>query len=192
MAKSNIKENRKAEAEKRRKRKTLFIICGVVACCALVLVLVIVAQPKTLRIARAEGEALIVNETDIKGGLNHVSYDGPQDLLFWRDAQGVVQTAYDACEECYASGNAHYSLRGDELTCDYCQTKIPVSTLGAHSWGGCQPVAIPVDFRSDAEGTIVIPSDVLDLAEDVFAQWDAGNYEVSLADHAHTHEEESH
>lgn len=190
MAKSNEKEARKQEAEKRRKRKNLLIICGVAACCVLAVVLVIVLQPKTVSVVRGANADLIVQDADIKSGLNHIDYGGPQQLLFWRNAQGVVMTAYDTCEECFATGNVRYSLSNNELTCSSCQTKVAVSTLGAHSWGGCQPVAIPIDFRNDTDTEIVIPSDVLDHAEEVFAQWTLGNYESSLSAYAHEHADE--
>lgn len=181
MAKSTINEARQKEAEKRKRQKRNKIIGGVISCCVLIAVLVIVLQPRPLGFTRNANADVLVKASDVKNGLNFLDYGGPEQIILWRDDDGSIHTALDTCAECYGGGDVHYGLSGTNLVCSICQSSQPVTVLRNASWGGCQPVAIPASYRADTDAEIVIPADVLAFAEDVFAHWDAADYSVSLA-----------
>jgi uncharacterized membrane protein len=67
---------------------------------------------------------------------------------------GDVVAVLDACEICPPRG---YVQRGEHVICKYCNTPIPVSTLGQP--GGCNP--IPVTYRVENDTLFLSRSDII-------------------------------
>lgn len=67
---------------------------------------------------------------------------------------GEIRACLDACEICPPDG---YGQKGDALVCKYCNTPIPVSSLG--SPGGCNP--IPVQSELDGDYLVINTKDLV-------------------------------
>ena len=134
----------------------------------------------SIKVAKNSDGSLAVPVSELGPGLNYIDYGYERSILALTDAEGVVRTAYNTCLECYLSGNAHYTLSNSQLTCRACGNSYSVDGLGTPSWGGCQPVSIPPEYREDNEDEIVFPSKLLAFAEDMFSQWNNGEFDTSL------------
>ena len=71
------------------------------------------------------------------------------------------------------------------MTCGACGNTYPVSDLGINSWGGCQPVSIPPEYRSDNENEIVFSNRLLTFAEEMFSEWDNLEFDLSMENYKH-------
>lgn len=189
-------EQERLEQQKKKRRKQIIIGTSVLVCIiALIAVWIITARPasvSTISIAPDSNGDLRVAVDSLQDHLNYIDYGGAEELIFWKDGDGVIRTAFDTCEECYSGGNVHFTLSGDTLTCSLCGTTQSVSILGTDGWGGCKPVSITTDMRNDAGTEVVIPAAILAYAADMFSHWDASDFSVSFADYgtdgAHIHE----
>ncbi len=175
-------------AQEKKKRRKQIIIGGSLSVCviALIAVFVMVSKPAPAStissIPDSNGDLRVVVDS-LQNGINYVDFGGNEEIIFFKDDDGVIKTAFDTCEECYAEGNVHFTLNEDTLTCNVCGTTQSVSILGTESWGGCQPLSITSDMRSDTDIEAVIPAAVLSYAEDMFSHWDTSDFSISLADY---------
>ena len=183
MGKARKMEREQAERQKKRKQQKNLILISASACILVALFawLLISQQVTTGTISispNANGD-LHVPKNRLQNNLTYVDYGGTEELIFWNDGN-AVRTAFDTCEECYSGGDIHFTLNNSTLTCSLCRTTLPVSTLGTAQWGGCQPVSIIPEIRSDTGAEIVIPAEVLAYARRMFSRWDASDFSISL------------
>lgn len=180
---SKKKKKSAAEIEEQRKKSIRKTVIAVAAVMIAVTVIIIVTsfQERDQRLAsvNADGD-LVIPMSKVREDFHFFEYGGPQELLVWREAEGVYHTAFNTCEECYASGQARYIYQDGTLTCQACGNSMSVTGMGNDAWGGCQPVAIPEEYRNDSDTEIVIPGAVLQYSEDMFAMWDSGNFTTTL------------
>ena len=181
------KRRERLENEKKRKNRQRTIIALVsTATVCIIVALVMFAhsgpdQTATISMNKNEDGSLTVPLSALSANLNYIDYGYEQKLLTMIDTNGIVRTAYNTCVECYALGNTQYTLNGNtSLLCSACGNSFPLSTLGTSSWGGCQPVSIPPEYRQDNEYEITFPHELLSFAEEMFAQWSDQNYDLSL------------
>ena len=66
------------------------------------------------------------------------------------------------------------------LTCSICGNQLSVSSVADASWGGCQPIAIPAEYRDDTETELVFSGDLLKYSEDMFDTWENGDFSTTL------------
>lgn len=131
-----------------------------------------------------ENGALIVPTADLTENFQEVDYGGAHSLIFWRDEDGTIYTAFNACQECYAQGNARYTYQDGTLRCQACGNQIDVQAMRTATWGGCQPLAIPVSYRADTETEIIFPAKLLTYSDMMFQAWDGGDFSSTLENYA--------
>ena len=173
--------------KKRKNRRMALVATGIVVAVSVILALVLFAgndkgSSETISLAKNSDGSLTVPKSALGNGMTTIDYGYEQSILVMTDLYGIVRTAYNTCFDCFASGNALYSLiqSNTTLLCRSCGTTYPATILGTSSWGGCQPVSIPPDYRNDTAEEIVFPSQLLAYAEDMFAQWKNFDYTLSL------------
>jgi uncharacterized membrane protein len=83
---------------------------------------------------------------------------------------GSVRTAFNTCQVCYSSGRGYYEADGDELVCQNCGNRFGGDAVGVES-GGCNPVPILEQDRSEKDGVITISGALLSEAGAIFADW---------------------
>lgn len=172
-----------AELSAQRQRNVRIGIIAAVIVIAVIVIIAIVASLREVeqRTAKINTDGnLVIPISKVKDEFHVFSYGETQEMLVWREAEGVYHTAFNTCEECYATGRAGYTFQNGVLTCQACGNTMNVSDMGNNAWGGCQPVAIPQEYRTDTDTEIVIPTAVLQYSDDMFGMWDNGDYSITL------------
>lgn len=83
-----------------------------------------------------------------------------------KGSDGVVRTAFDACEVCYRAKKG-YSQVGSDLVCNNCGLKFAIDGLGTKNKGqGCWPAYLPNEVK---DGRIYIKKADLDAGSYLFS-----------------------
>lgn len=95
------------------------------------------------------------------------------EVLAVKAPDGTIRTAFNTCQSCFRSGNAHFVQTGAVLVCQNCGQRFRVAQVEREA-GGCNPVPIfPADKLVTAS-TITISKDFLKQAKAIFANWKRG------------------
>ena len=92
------------------------------------------------------------------------------EVLALRAPDGTVRTAFNTCQVCYASGRGYYIQQGDVLVCQNCRNKFKASQVEIIK-GGCNPVAITADLKTEDANTITIAKSLFAEAKPLFLKW---------------------
>lgn len=135
---------------------------------------------QTLRFDLEENGDLVIPTDDIAEELTYIDYGGSHQILIWKDNNEDMHTAFNTCQECFSRGNANYTYNNGTLTCSVCGNQIDMSSLADTSWGGCQPVSIPMEYRDDTESEIILSEELLKYSEEMFEAWENGDFSITL------------
>lgn len=171
------------EQQKRKTRKIIIAVAIVIAVIAIIAVVSSFQNEAQYTVSVNADGNVVIPMTDVHEEFHHFDYGGPQQLLVWKEQEGVYHTAFNTCEECYSTGRASYEFQNGTLTCQACGNSMAVTGMGNDAWGGCQPVAIPEEYRADTDSEIVIPAAVLQYSENMFETWDSGDFSVTLEEY---------
>lgn len=94
------------------------------------------------------------------------------EVLAVRASDGTVRTAFNTCQICYNSGYGNYEQIGDILQCQNCGNLFALDQIELER-GGCNPVPITGDEKSDDGDSITIPYQTLEDNADFFKNWKA-------------------
>jgi hypothetical protein len=94
----------------------------------------------------------------------------PMEVVALVASDGTVRTAFNTCQVCYSSGRGYYKADGDELICQNCGNRFTGDAVGI-AGGGCNPVPITEQERSERDGVIVIPGELLAKVRAIFENW---------------------
>ncbi len=83
---------------------------------------------------------------------------------------GTIRTALNTCQVCFGSGRGYYTQQGDVLVCNNCGNRFRASQVELIK-GGCNPVPITKEYKSETAKTIVISKAFLDEASVLFLNW---------------------
>jgi len=86
-------------------------------------------------------------------------------------SDGSIRTAFNTCQICFASGRGYYKQEGDVLVCQNCGNRFTVDQVELIK-GGCNPVPITSDYKTDNGDKIIISKDLLEANKDLFANWE--------------------
>ena len=92
------------------------------------------------------------------------------EVLALRAPDGSVRTAFNTCQVCYSSGRGWYTQKGEYLVCNNCGNRFLASQVELIK-GGCNPVPITRDQKSEDGNFITIPKALLDEAKPLFLKW---------------------
>ena len=92
------------------------------------------------------------------------------EVLALRAPDGTVRTAFNTCQVCYASGRGFYTQKGDVLVCNNCGNRFLASQVELIK-GGCNPVPITRDLKTETADYITIPKTLFDQAVPLFLRW---------------------
>jgi uncharacterized membrane protein len=123
--------------------------------------------------ATPEGADIIIPLADINETARFYpsTVDGLSvEVLAIRASDGTVRTALNTCQVCYDSGYGYYVQEGNELVCQNCGNRFPADLVQIES-GGCNPVPIFEDMRSDNGTNITIPADLIAASAGYFENW---------------------
>lgn len=92
------------------------------------------------------------------------------EVLALRAPDGTVRTAFNTCQVCYASGRGYYIQQGDVLVCQNCGNRFKASQVELIK-GGCNPVPITADLKTENANTITIAKSLFAEAKPIFLKW---------------------
>ena len=92
------------------------------------------------------------------------------EILAVRAPDGSIRTAFNTCQVCYNSGRGYYKQSGDELVCQNCGNRFKANAVEIEI-GGCNPVPILGENKTDDGTTIVIPQKFLEQNKGLFGNW---------------------
>ena len=92
------------------------------------------------------------------------------EVLALRAPDGTVRTAFNTCQVCYDSGRGYYTQKGDYLICNNCGNRFLSSQVELVK-GGCNPVPITKELKSEDADFITIPKALFEEAKPLFAKW---------------------
>jgi uncharacterized membrane protein len=94
----------------------------------------------------------------------------PMEVIALLASDGSVRTAFNTCQVCYSSGRGYYKADGDELVCQNCGNRFVGDAVGI-AGGGCNPVPIFEQERSERDDMIVISGELLANTRAIFENW---------------------
>ncbi len=126
------------------KKSTLMII-GVVA--ILIVVLFLRNGSPTGNVVGAS--SIQISLSEISEQATFYNYEGIRYFVV-KANDGSIKTAFDACDVCYSS-NKGYRQEGNQMVCNNCGNKYPISGLGTENkaGGGCWPGYLPSKVEGD-------------------------------------------
>jgi hypothetical protein len=92
------------------------------------------------------------------------------EVLALRAPDGSVRTAFNTCQVCYSSGRGYYVQQGDVLVCQNCRNRFKASQVELIK-GGCNPVPITKDLKTETADTITISKALFAEAKPIFVNW---------------------
>lgn len=116
---------------------------------------------------------LVIPVSDISDKVTFypVEADGTKmEVLAVKAPDGTIRTAFNTCQVCYDSGRGYYKQDGDELVCQNCGNRFPMSRVEVEA-GGCNPWPIFDQNKTVTDESITISSDFLKESRQIFANW---------------------
>lgn len=96
--------------------------------------------------------------------------DTKMEVLAVKASDGTVRTAFNTCQVCYDSGRGYYVQEGDELVCQNCGNRFQLDQIEKIK-GGCNPVPILEEYKTDDGTNITIPQSLMEEAKVLFGNW---------------------
>lgn len=116
---------------------------------------------------------LVINKSEITKTASFFPYESNgtyMEIIAIRANDGTVRTALNTCQVCYNSGRGYYEQLGDNLICNNCGNQFTIDQIELVK-GGCNPVPILDEMKSDDGDIITIDPDSLVEFEPLFANW---------------------
>lgn len=92
------------------------------------------------------------------------------EVLAVKAPDGTIRTAFNTCQICYDTGRGYYKQDGDELVCQNCLNRFKTSDVEVVH-GGCNPVPILNEQKTDDGENLVIPQTLLESNAELFEKW---------------------
>jgi len=96
--------------------------------------------------------------------------DLDMEVIAVKASDGTIRTAFNTCQVCFDSGRGYYRLEGNMLVCQNCGNRFSPDQVELVQ-GGCNPVPILSENKTEDETTITIPKDYLEENQDLFSNW---------------------
>lgn len=123
-----------------------------------------------------KGEAsgdIVINKSEITDQAKFFGYkagDVDMEVLAVKAEDGSIRTAFNTCQICYSSGRGYYVQEDDELVCQNCGNRFNTRDVEVIR-GGCNPVPILKENKTEDETKIVVPKSFLRQNKELFTNW---------------------
>lgn len=159
----------------KKSKKNNFFILGGITVVAIIAVLTIMTggsnEVGTLESA-ASGE-LIIDKAEVTKTASFYPYESNgtyMEIIAVRANDDSVRTALNTCQVCYNSGRGYYEQLGDVLICKNCGNQFTIDQIELVK-GGCNPVPILNEMKTEDNDQIAINPEALSLYEPLFKNW---------------------
>lgn len=92
------------------------------------------------------------------------------EIIALKASDGTIRTALNTCQVCFDSGKGYYEQVGDTLVCQNCGNVFGVNDVEIVK-GGCNPVPILQENKTEDGEFITISGEFLDANKDYFERW---------------------
>jgi len=92
------------------------------------------------------------------------------EVLAVKAGDGTIRTAFNTCQVCFDSGRGYYKQEGAELVCQNCGNRFLIDHI-ERVRGGCNPVPILKENKTEDDERIVIPKAFLEASKGLFEHW---------------------
>jgi len=117
---------------------------------------------------------LVISKSEVTEKAKFYPYnaDGTRmEILAVRAGDGSIRTAFNTCQVCNGSPRAYFKQQGEFLVCQNCGNSFSMDMVEQER-GGCNPVPITKDEKTDDGTNIIISRDFLLQNKDLFpANW---------------------
>ncbi len=132
-------------------------------------------ETKKIKIQSAKQGDLIIPVEDITENASFYEYeidDKTVEVIAIKASDGSIRTAFNTCQVCYDSGRGYYKQEGDNLVCQNCGNRFTANDVQV-SKGGCNPVPIFSEDKTEDNTNITISKDFLIQTKGIFDNWKA-------------------
>lgn len=163
---------RKQQASQPKSKKNVAIISGAI----LVIIVAIFIIKGTFgagnTAASSTGDLIIpISEVTEKAKFYPYTTDGTKmEVVALKASDGTIRTALNTCQVCFDSGRGYYKQEGDVLVCQNCGNRFQADQVEIVK-GGCNPVPIMKENKTDDGTNITISAEFLKQNKDLFANW---------------------
>lgn len=178
------KANNKTSNTKNTYNKfNLFKIAAITLSALAVLVIatvLIIGNSKNDAKIRDTGNQAVVKDTDLviqKSEITNIAKFYPVNIkgtklevLAVKASDGSIRTAFNTCQVCFSSGRGYYLQEGNALICQNCGNRFGTDDVEV-TRGGCNPVPITADGKTETETDITISKEFLNEYMEIFANW---------------------
>ncbi len=116
---------------------------------------------------------VVINIADITDEATFYEYDADgttMGIFAVKASDGTIRTALNTCQVCNGSPYAFFEQQGDSFQCQNCGNLFSKDMIEQER-GGCNPVPITEEEKTESDTQIVIPSKYLEENKDIFANW---------------------
>ena len=156
------------------KKNGLYLGSGLVAILLIVvLTLATGKDPEPEVLASNNAGELIIDKANITKTASFYPYESNgtyMEIIAVRANDDTVRTALNTCQVCYNSGRGYYEQLGNVLICNNCGNQFTINQIELIK-GGCNPVPIVDDMKTENDTTIAINPESLAAFEPLFANW---------------------
>jgi uncharacterized membrane protein len=142
----------------------------------IIIVIVIVAAAAFIYMNQSDGNSSAIASAPTAAGSTLVSFpaslfedgkarhfehvDGKHTIRYFslKSSDGIIRTAFDACDVCWPAGKGYYQ-EGDHMVCRNCGRKF-ASVLVNEVKGGCNPA--PLNRKVENDTLVIKVKDILD------------------------------
>lgn len=121
----------------------------------------------------SSGSDLVIRAEEIGAEASYFDYDADGttvQVLAVRATDDTVRLALNTCQVCNGSPYAYFVQEGDDFVCQNCHNRFSSTDVGRVS-GGCNPVPITAEDRTEKDGTITVLSSFLEDNVARFTNW---------------------
>ncbi|WP_428864426.1 Fe-S-containing protein [Clostridium sediminicola] len=164
---------KKSKLKNQKKKWILFGTSAVVIVIIAVLTLATGNNSEPTAVETNATGQLVINKADITKTASFYPYESNgtyMEIIAVRANDDTVRTALNTCQVCYNSGRGYYEQLGDKLICNNCGNQFTIDQIERIK-GGCNPVPILDEMKTEDIETITIDPEYLVAFEPLFTNW---------------------
>lgn len=172
------KTNKNKKLESKKLKNVLLI--GIIAIVAIAVILITRESPekqtevleKQTQSEATEGSLKIL-KSELTDQAKFYPYEVKgvkMEVLAFRASDDTIRTALNTCQVCYDSGRGYYIQKGNKLICQNCGNQFEADQVELIK-GGCNPVPITKEYKTEDETTITISEEFLAENTELFSNW---------------------
>lgn len=163
--------NTKKKPDRKQDMKSLITVSAILVFIAAVFIIKGSFGKKDTAVSN--GGNIVISKSDVTSIAKFYPYKAGNtnmEVLAVKAPDGTIRTAFNTCQVCYASGRGYYKQDGDELVCQNCGNRFRTSQVEKIK-GGCNPVPIVSENKTDNGSEITIPQEFLEQNKEMFGNW---------------------